>query len=345
MATFTIPVLLEQDMHAAGGTVGSNGTYATNGSTFTYSASDMPTYSVTITDNGADQTTLSADTDGVNSDGGANTDNEGADGETATVRDPNGNVVGTPDGRVAADRSAVLEGSDGSTITIYEIEVFDDLDMYAFSAPLQEGVTYTVVSTNTRDQPIQYSEMVCLARGTPIATQNGERPVQTLRTGCKVTVLDGPPATLVLAVQDTYRPGRDAVPVRIGAGALGNARDLIVSAQHRVLWDGGLVAAGLLADELGGQFRRATGLRATTFHNLLLDRHHVIFAGGAPVESLYPGPRALCRLALGRGTLLTARLRWPGLWEAASHAEVRRIYGPPARPILRRSDLRAMALA
>lgn len=203
MVTRTLPVLTEADLQAGGGTAGSNGSFATAGSSFTYDATTMPWYMMEIVDTGSDTTTLSSDTNPDNTDGGPNVDNEGSDGETGTLFDPSGNPIGTPGGRVAADRWGVMEGSDGSIIEIYEIENFDDIDIYVFSAPLVDGVTYTTTVQNTRDAGLQYSQVMCLAAGTQITTPAGPRPIEGLQVGDIVLTADtGPQPVLGISVQD-----------------------------------------------------------------------------------------------------------------------------------------------
>ncbi|WP_281494135.1 Hint domain-containing protein [Jannaschia sp. S6380] len=214
MPIYDIQVLTEADLLAGGGTVGSNGTFATTGSTFTYDAATMPWYTMQVVDNGADTTTLSADTNSANSDGGANADNEGSDGETGTLFDPDGNAVGST-GRVAADRWGELSGSDGSTIFIYEVENQDDIDVYAFSAPLVDGVTYTTSVQNSRDTPFEYGQVVCIARGTRILTSSGYHRIEDLSVGDAVETVDHGAQTIRWIMRSSHAcPGKGGGSIR-----------------------------------------------------------------------------------------------------------------------------------
>ncbi len=352
MVTETFIVIRESDLIAAGYSAASNGAFTTVGSTFTYSAALMPYHTVEVTDNGADQTTLSGDTNPDNTDGGANTDNEGADGETATLYDPDGNPVGTQGGRVASDRAGILEGSDGSIIEIYEVELFDDIDVYAFSAPLVEGVTYTSISNQPRDQNLAYSQMVCFAWDTGILTPRGEVPVQSLKVGDLVSTMDdGDQPICWLGNHDLSGPhlaGAGALgPVCIARNTLGHHRDLVVSPQHRILIgsaflgqpSGALVAARLLAEEWGQGCRILHGAAPRRFVHFLLPHHSLVWANGVVSESFYPGPQALRTLTSeSLASLKKAIAVLRGAED--SIADLSQAYGPMARPTLGRAALR-----
>ena len=104
-------------------------------------------------------------------------------------------------------------------------------------------------------------------------------------------------------------------PVRIGPNVLAPgipSRDLRVSPQHRILVrsriasrmfgsDEVLVAAKHLVGVNGVDVDRATW--SVTYVHFMFDRHEIVFADGAPCESLWLGPQALATLGpdpLGR---------------------------------------------
>ena len=94
-------------------------------------------------------------------------------------------------------------------------------------------------------------------------------------------------------------------PVRIIAGALGDGlpeRDLLVSRQHRMLVSSKIsermfgkaevLIAAIRLTELPGVSIEQEPIAVEYFH-LLFDQHEIIFAEGAPTESLYTGAEAL----------------------------------------------------
>ena len=149
---------------------------------------------------------------------------------------------------------------------------------------------------------------VCFAPGTRILTPLGEVPVQTLAAGDLVETADRGPQPLIWVGERTLRfPGSNPAqkPVALEAGALGGGMPrnrLVVSPQHRILLSGPLVEDAIGAIEAFAPahsltifpgIRRMFGTRQITYHALLLDRHDIIFAEGAPVESLHVGPMAV----------------------------------------------------
>jgi hypothetical protein len=75
------------------------------------------------------------------------------------------------------------------------------------------------------------------------------------------------------------------------------------------------------------------GKRRVTYLALLLDRHHILFANGAAVESLRPGPVAMANLPRRDRRAIAAL--YPGLRVLGDMA-----LGPPACPILRTAEAR-----
>lgn len=159
---------------------------------------------------------------------------------------------------------------------------------------------------------------VCFANGTMIETDRGPRAVEDLMTGDRVLTADRGYQPVrwigrrdVTAAELTRRPGLR--PVRFRAGALGDGmpeRDLMVSPQHRMLVRSSiaermfghkevLIAAKQLLALDGVEL--VADLPEVTYFHLLLDRHEVIFANGAPSESLFLGAQA--QIALGLDAL------------------------------------------
>jgi Ca2+-binding RTX toxin-like protein len=182
----------------------------------------------------------------------------------------------------------------------------------------------------------------CFTPGTLIRTPGGESPVERLRPGDLVLTRDDGPQPIRFVAMRRLGPEELAAtpalrPVRIGAGAFGNDRPLLVSPQHGVLVaraDGseGLARAIQLARMKGGKVRVAEGARSVTYIHLVFDRHQVVFSNGLATESFYPGARALAGLAPD------AREEFARLFPDIA-ARGLPAYGPSARPYLRRPDL------
>lgn len=127
-------------------------------------------------------------------------------------------------------------------------------------------------------------EKHCFLRGTLIRTVEGEKPVQDLTVGDLLpTFFRGE-----VPIKSITR-NRFGAPVRIARSALGTDvpnKDLYVTRHHALLIDGTLVAAGNLFNGT-----TITGLAALDFDDfeffhLGLERHNIIYANGAPCETL-----------------------------------------------------------
>jgi hypothetical protein len=195
------------------------------------------------------------------------------------------------------------------------------IDRDAVFASGNDGVvTFTITGTapgllgGTDSDFVRINILICVVRGTLIATPGGEVPVEELRPGDLVLTADGreEPIRWIasrhlsrqdLAAEPSFRP------IRIAAGAFGDgrpARDLRVSPQHRVFltgWhaqllfgeDSVLVPAKGLVDDCGIGVDHARD--EVDYFHLLFDRHEVILTEGLPTESFFPGPHALSEIA------------------------------------------------
>jgi len=192
----------------------------------------------------------------------------------------------------------------------------------------------------------------CFAAGTRIATPEGEVPVEALRAGDLVLTLDGGAQPVLWAggrhLDHAALSGLpDLRPVVIRENALGRHGEVMVSPQHAILAetvDGPrLVRARHLAELGDPRFRIARGKRHVDYHHILLPRHAIVTANGLPTESMYPGPMALQALGPAIRLEIAAALPWlaPVLFGLADPLPV---YGPTARPIARRQDLRLMPI-
>ena len=190
----------------------------------------------------------------------------------------------------------------------------------------------------------EIEDVICFTPGAMILTPTGERPIETLRAGdLVVTRDDGPQPIRWIGSRMGPGTGKNA-PIRIEAGSqLGAKRPLLLSPQHRVLIEGYraqliwgedevLVAAAHMVD--GAQVRVAPQAAVTYIH-MIFDRHQVVYAEGAAVESLHLGDEGLSALgAAGRADLFAA---CPEFRDDAA------AFGPTARICARGFEARLLA--
>ncbi len=135
---------------------------------------------------------------------------------------------------------------------------------------------------------------VCFTAGTRIAAESDEIAVEELQPGHRVVTLQAG----VPVLQEVRWVGRRQLdlrshpqvkavaPVRISANAFADGvphRDLIVSPDHAVLADGGLIPARMLIN--GMTIRQETGLAGVEYFHVELDSHSILLAEGLATES------------------------------------------------------------
>lgn len=149
--------------------------------------------------------------------------------------------------------------------------------------------------------------IVCFAADTQIQTPEGSMRIADIKAGDVVTTIDGHHRRVLknnarqITPLQLLRETRLS-PVRIKAGALGNGmpqKDLLVSRQHRILVSSRiakritgqsqvLIPAIRLVELPGIDIDRS--IKPIAYHHILLDRHDIVFANGAPAETLFVGP-------------------------------------------------------
>lgn len=156
-------------------------------------------------------------------------------------------------------------------------------------------------SDKGRDPPTtsaDQSDPSCYLKGTQILTPSGQRPIEALSIGDRL-VTGGEGATSWIKWigrigcdrDDDGSWGPDAQPVRIVRGALGHNvpdADLLVSQNHRLYLAGILIRA---SDLLNGTTIRIDPCRnhcALEYYHILTESHNIIYANGAPSETLLP---------------------------------------------------------
>ncbi|MGB0967338.1 MAG: Hint domain-containing protein [Halocynthiibacter sp.] len=204
-----------------------------------------------------------------------------------------------------------LHGGDAMIIPVDPVTLDLDVNNPIFIDPkfFDEGLDQFRVLREESHEP----KIVCLAGGTQVETAMGMRPVEALRAGDRVLTRDHGWQILrwvgaQVLTGAWLRRNPKLLPVRISAGTLGGtlsaplpARDLLVSRQHRMVVQGPEVKRVFGEDEVmipAIKLTRLSGIYVDenvtdiSYHHLLFDRHEVIYAEGAPTESLYLGPQA-----------------------------------------------------
>ena len=220
-------------------------------------------------------------------------------------------------GDIYLEESYSLTNPAGGTIDVFRVEVEGTLVGYITSEPLVPGLTYTfqasnVTPTNAPDttDPSAIVDVPCFVAGTRIMAPTGPTPVEDLKVGDVVLTADnGPQHIRWIGTrhldQAALRTRLRLKPIRIEAGSLGDQlpqRDLFVSPQHRMLVRSPIAVRMFGAEEVLVPAHILVGVPgisvaedtcAVTYVHLLFDRHEIIYAEGAPSESLLTGAQAL----------------------------------------------------
>lgn len=179
--------------------------------------------------------------------------------------------------------------------------------LLAPDAGFETGVDYTLVALDQTDAPLPdaTARHTAFGRGTGITLADGTTcRAEDLCPGDRVRTVDGGEATLMWAGCQQVRTDRDDAPVIIGAGVLGNKTDLMLAPHTRIMLDNwraevmcGSREVLLEARDLIGcdnVWAREAG--AASYVSLVFDRHEVICADGAWVESLQITPATFAAL-------------------------------------------------
>ncbi len=178
----------------------------------------------------------------------------------------------------------------------------------------------------------------CFTPGTTILTEDGLCAVEDLRPGDEVATLRGRKGRVIWIGRSAYLPEDLAdndklLPIRIKASALGANipdRDLVVSRQHRLYVEsaiaqrmfgtpGVLIAAKDLLDHSGVQKVHASECeQGLNYIHVLLDHHGIMFANGAPAESLLLAEQGVQAIGPATRSELQAFLERPEAVDAAA---------------------------
>ncbi|ADE84999.1 Hint domain-containing protein [Rhodobacter capsulatus] len=256
-------------------------------------------------------------------------------------------------GALTTDQLDVSGLHDGSNapVNIRDVTVSDDgLGNAVLTFPDGTSVTLLGIAPATVQAPGMLHAMgvPCLVAGSRVSTPRGPVPVEDLRPEDLVTVRDGPPLPVLWIGRRRVDAAQLAAdpklrPVEIGAGRLGNAAPVRLSALHGIAVPGGFLArAGHLAATGWGGARVRRGLSRSAggvlYLHLLLPRHALLSVEGLWVESFWPGPMGIAALDLAaKATLIRALPALAGVVWAGD--PVQKAYGPPAGKFLRRHQI------
>lgn len=250
--------------------------------------------------------------------------------------------------QVQLNTGQIIELNNDGTITVIGNSAPVGQTFFSYTISDADGNTDSAFVTLDTTTP-------CFVEGTGILTATGSRPVETLQPGDLIVTRDHGLQPLVwigereVTGAAMFATNGALAPIIIPAGTFGPgcpARTLHVSPAHRMLQSGNrmplvvgqseaLTPATLLKGHHGVTQR--TGNAPVRYLHLLLETHQVIYAEGAPTESLHPGSIGLQGFSeKSRESLFRIR---PDLRADPG------VYGPTARYVLSRREVRAVMAA
>lgn len=210
------------------------------------------------------------------------------------------------DGTTAQFTAVVFQDTDGNTYLAPEFSQNADQDalsakpILSMSLDSLAGNRWSGMTTSREDTDF----LTCFGSGTLIATPDGQRDIEDLDVGDQITTQDNGPQTIRWVGGRTVRCRGPLQPIRVEAHALGLGlphHRLILSRQHRVLVKSRIAERMFGAAEVFVAAHKLVGLPGVTldaeaafvtYWHVLCDRHEVIFANGAPTETLFMGAMA-----------------------------------------------------
>jgi len=262
-------------------------------------------------DGGADDDSLSGGIGSDNITGGDGDDTlQAAQGDTLDGGDGDDRFVITDLGEGGSGAISIIGGEGGET----------GGDTLVLTSDIDQGdITFTNTDDNAgglsgffsmADGSVatfsEIENIICFTPGTMILTENGERPVESLRKGDGIVTRDNGIQPLRWIGRSTV-PGKEKfAPIRIATSVMeGARRSLLVSPQHRILFSGYrsellfgdsevLASAKHLID---GKDVFEEPCEAVTYLHLMLDTHEIIFAEGAATESFHAGDTGIAAIA------------------------------------------------
>jgi Hint domain-containing protein len=133
----------------------------------------------------------------------------------------------------------------------------------------------------------------CFLRGTRILTPSGEIPIEDLTTGALVETLNGPLPVKWIGRQrfrkDSPSWHWSVAPIRVARFALGDQyprRELYLAPKHCLFIDGFLIPVEWLVNGRSIALTMTDDRDDIEYFHIELETHEVVFAEGAPAETL-----------------------------------------------------------
>ncbi|AGT09873.1 Hint domain-containing protein [Paracoccus aminophilus] len=237
-----------------------------------------------------------------------------------------------------------IQLEDGAILSNFLPSDFQGLQIRAITLVSYLGSNFFGTAPN---RSLNNVTVVCFSEEAAIATLDGERRAGDLKVGDTVMTQDHGGQRVRWIHENKLDAGEGAIPerlqpIRIAAGALGQGlpkRDLMVSPQHRMLIRSRIAARMFGASEVlvpakhllpHPGIERVEVSRFRYIH-FALSRHEIVFAEGAPTESIYPGKVALASMDKEPREELTALFATEG-----------EIGAEPVRPFLKAGEVQRL---
>jgi hypothetical protein len=138
------------------------------------------------------------------------------------------------------------------------------------------------------------SDTHCFLQGTAIRTPDGEVRIEELRVGDFVLTVRGEAVPIKWIARHVYKKGgpswpKSVVPIRVSRHALDAGvphSDLFLSPGHSLFVDGHLMPVNGLVNGISIAPSMPEEITTLKYFHILLATHEVIFAEGAPAETL-----------------------------------------------------------
>lgn len=223
--------------------------------------------------------------------------------------------IGTPGAVVFLDCALTLMSDHGGTADALVLVELEPNGLVAGSyllplAALEPRVEYALVGIDTETARQKLAQIACVSfsRGTHITMGNGAQiPIEALSVGDPVLTRHSGVQHIRWIGMSTARAVGEFAPVRIRAGTLNNARDLIVSPDHRLFVYQRSDQIGAGRSELLVRARHLVNEENVTrveggfvdYFQLLFDDHQIVYAEGIAAESFLIDDRTSPAVPLG----------------------------------------------